>query len=75
LGQHRDKKPVVIYYASRTLDKAQQHYTTTEELLAVMYAMEKFRQYLLCSKINVYTDHSAIKHLLEKKDAKPRLIQ
>ena len=76
LGQRKDKKPVVIYYASRTLDEAQQNYTTTEkELLAVVFAMEKFRPYLLCSKVIVYTDHSALKHLLEKKDAKPRLIR
>jgi len=76
LRQRKDKKPVVIYYASRTLDEAQQNYTTTEkELLGVVYAMEKFRPYLLCSKVIVYTDHSALKYLLEKKDAKPRLIR
>jgi len=43
LGQRRDKKPVVIYYASRTLNEAQQNYTTAEkELLAVVYVMERF---------------------------------
>ena len=67
---------MVIYYASRTLDEAKQNYTTTEkELLTVVYAMEKFRPYLLCSKIIVCTDHSSLKHLLEKKDAKPHLIR
>ena len=76
LGQRKDKNPIVIYYASRTLDEAQQNYTTTEkELLAVVYVMEKFHPYLLCSKVMVYTDHSALKHLLEKKDAKPHLIR
>jgi len=76
LGQRRDKKPVVIYYASRALDEAQQNYTMTKkELLAVMYVMEKFRLYLLCSKVIVYTDHSVLKHLLNKKDVKPHLIQ
>ena len=75
LGQRKDKKPVVIYYASRTLDEAQQNHTTTEkELLTVVYAIEKFRPYVLCSKVIVYTNHSALKHLLEKKDAKPRII-
>ena len=76
LGQLRDKKPVVIYYASKTLDEDQQNYTTTEkELLAVVYTMEKFRPYLLWSKVIVYTDHSTLKHLLDKKDAKPCLIR
>jgi len=76
LGQQRDKKLVVIYYASRTLDEAQQNYTTIEkELLAVVYAIEKFRPHVLCSKVIAYTDHSALKHLLEKKDAKPHLIR
>jgi len=48
--------------------------TAAKELLVVMYAMGKFRPYLLCFKVIVYTGHSALKHLLEKKDAKPRLI-
>jgi len=62
----------VIYYASKTLDKAQRNYTTTKkELLAVVYAFDKFRPYLLMSKIIVYTDHFAIKYLLAKQDAKP----
>jgi len=76
LRQRRDKIPVVIYYASKMLDVAQQNYTTTEkDLLVVVYAMEKFRPYLLCSKVIVYTDHAALKHLLDKKDAKPCLIR
>jgi len=76
LGQRKDKKMHAIYYASKTLDGAQLNYATTEkELLAVVYAIDKFRQYLVGSKIIVYTDHSAIKYLLNKKDAKPRLIR
>ncbi|GJW61557.1 reverse transcriptase domain-containing protein [Tanacetum coccineum] len=51
------------------------HYTTTEkELLAVVYAFEKFWPYLVLSKTIVYTDHSALKYLLAKQDAKPRLL-
>ncbi|CAM8999252.1 unnamed protein product [Rhodiola kirilowii] len=58
------------------LDNAQMNYTTTEkELLAVVYAFEKFRPYLVGSKTIVYTDHAAIKYLMTKKDAKPRLIR
>nr|GEV69167.1 reverse transcriptase domain-containing protein [Tanacetum cinerariifolium] len=44
-------------------------------MLAIVYAFEKFRPYLVLSKSIVYTDHSALKYLLSKKDAKPRLIR
>jgi len=76
LGQKVGKASHVIYYASRTLHDAQLNYTTTEkELLAVIFALEKFRSYLLGSKVIVYTDHSALKYLLSKKDTRPRLIR
>jgi hypothetical protein len=45
-----------------------------KELLAVVFAVEKFRSYIVNLKVIVYTDHAAIKYLLAKKDAKPRLI-
>ncbi|GJT79384.1 reverse transcriptase domain-containing protein [Tanacetum coccineum] len=45
------------------------------ELLAVVYAFEKFRPYLVLSKSIVYTDHSALKYLFNKQDAKPRLLR
>ncbi|GJX99684.1 reverse transcriptase domain-containing protein [Tanacetum coccineum] len=65
-----------IHYASKTINEAQTHYTTTKkELLAVVYAFEKFRSYLVMSKSIVYTDHSAIKYLFAKKDAKARLMR
>ncbi|KAM2339267.1 hypothetical protein ACFX1X_018870 [Malus domestica] len=76
LGQRRDKLLHVIYYASRTLNDAQLNYATTEkEFLAVVFALDKFRSYLIGSKVIVYTDHSVLKYLLSKKDAKPRLIR
>ncbi|KAK8925800.1 hypothetical protein KSP39_PZI018378 [Platanthera zijinensis] len=76
LGQVRGKVFHTIAYASKTLIEAQVNYTTTEkELLAVVFAFEKFRSYLLCTKVIVYTDHAAIHFLMEKKDAKPRLIR
>ena len=75
-GQRIDKKPVAIYYARKTLVDAQVHYSTTEkELLAIVFALEKFRSYLLGSKVIVYSDHAALKFLLKKKEAKPRLIR
>ena len=76
LGQRKEKRLHVIYYASKTLIEAQINYATTEkELLAIVFAFDKFRSYLVGSKVIVYTDHSAIKYLLTKKDAKPRLIR
>ncbi|KAG5553970.1 hypothetical protein RHGRI_011741 [Rhododendron griersonianum] len=76
LGQRVDKLPHVIYYASKTLNDAQLNYSTTEkELLAVVFALDKFRAYLLGSKVVVYSDHAALKYLLSKKDAKSRLIR
>ena len=76
LGQKKEKLHHVIYYASKVLNEAQKNYTTTEkELLAIVYAFEKFRQYLIGSKVIVYTDHAAIKYLMSKQDAKPRLIR
>ena len=44
-------------------------------MLAVVFAIDKFRAYLLGSKVIIYTDHSALRYLLAKKDAKPRLIR
>ncbi|KAG7594128.1 Ribonuclease H-like superfamily [Arabidopsis thaliana x Arabidopsis arenosa] len=76
LGQKIDKKLHVIYYASRTMDDAQVRYATTEkELLAVVFAFEKFRSYLVGSKVTVYTDHAALRHIYAKKDTKPRLLR
>ncbi|KAL4376644.1 hypothetical protein GQ457_02G032840 [Hibiscus cannabinus] len=76
LGQRQGKNFHVIYYASRTLNEAQMNYTTTEkELLDVVFAFDKFRPYLIGTKVIVHTDHSAIKYLVNKKDAKPRLIR
>ncbi|GJW74932.1 reverse transcriptase domain-containing protein [Tanacetum coccineum] len=75
LGQRKTKHFQPIHYASKTMTDAQAHYTTTEkELLAVVYAFEKFRPYLVLSKTIVYTDHLALKYLLDKQDAKPRLL-
>ncbi|GJZ52051.1 reverse transcriptase domain-containing protein [Tanacetum coccineum] len=76
LGQRKTKHFQPIHYASKTMMDAQAHYTTTEkELLAVVYAFEKFWPYLVLSKTIVYTDHSALKYLLAKQDAKSRLLR
>ena len=65
-----------MYYASKLLKEAQQHYTTTErEMLVVVYACDKFRSYILGTKVVVHTNHAAIKYLMNKKEAKLRLIR
>src|SRR3954469_14521693 len=76
LGQRVDKKLNVIHYASKTLDAAQKNYATTEkEFLVVIFACDKFRPYIVDSKVTIHTDHAAIKYLMTKKDTKPRLIR
>ena len=76
LGERVGKVPHVIYYTSGTLDSAQCNYTTTEkEMYAIVFALEKFRPYLLGVKVTVYSNHSTLKHLLEKTDSKPKLIR
>jgi hypothetical protein len=76
LGQTKDKKHHAIAYASKTLMGPKLNYATTEkELLAIVYAIDKFRSYLVRAKVFIYTDHAALKYLLTKKDTKPRLIR
>ena len=76
LGQRTDKVFRAIYYGSKTFNEAQENYSTTEnEMLAIVFACEKFRPYILGSHIIIHTDHAAIKYLMTKKKAKPRLIR
>nr|GEZ95525.1 reverse transcriptase domain-containing protein [Tanacetum cinerariifolium] len=75
-GQRVEKHFRPIHYASKTMNQAEMNYTRTEkEMLVVVYAFEKFRSYLIMNKSIVYTDHSALKYLFTKKDAKARLIR
>nr|GEX10376.1 DNA-directed DNA polymerase [Tanacetum cinerariifolium] len=68
LGQQIEKHFRTIHYASKTMTEAELNYTTTEkEMLAVVYAFEKFCSYLIMNKSIVYTDHSALKYLFAKK--------
>ncbi|GJY37436.1 reverse transcriptase domain-containing protein [Tanacetum coccineum] len=76
LGQRHERHFRPIHYASKTMTEAESHYTTTEkEMLAVVYAFEKFRSYLILNKSIVYTDHSALKYLFAKNDSKARLLR
>nr|GFB08338.1 reverse transcriptase domain-containing protein [Tanacetum cinerariifolium] len=75
LGKRIEKYFWPIHYASKTMTQAETNYTTTEkEMLAVVYAFKKFRSYLIMNKSIVYTDHSALKYLFAKKEAKARLL-
>nr|GEW90788.1 reverse transcriptase domain-containing protein [Tanacetum cinerariifolium] len=75
-GQRQDKHFRPTHYASKTMTEAESNYTTTEkEMLAVVYAFEKFRSYLVMNKSIVYTDHSALKYLFAKKDSKARSLR
>jgi hypothetical protein len=76
LDQSKGKKHYAISYTGKTLTRPQLNYATIEkELFAVVFAIEKFRSYLVSAKVIVYTDHAALKYLLTKKDAKPHLIR
>nr|GFC38923.1 reverse transcriptase domain-containing protein [Tanacetum cinerariifolium] len=76
LGQRIDKHFKPIHYANKTINEAQENYTTIEkELLAVVFAFYKFHQYMVLSKTIVFTDHFALRYLFTKQDAKPRLIR
>nr|GEZ74089.1 reverse transcriptase domain-containing protein [Tanacetum cinerariifolium] len=76
LGQRHEKHFKPIHYASKMMTDVESNYTTTKkEMLAVVYAFKKFRSYLIMNKSIVHTDHSALKYLFAKKDAKARLLQ
>nr|GFB26141.1 retrovirus-related Pol polyprotein from transposon 17.6 [Tanacetum cinerariifolium] len=76
LGQRHEKHFKPIHYANKTMNDAETNYTIAEkEILAVVYAFEEFRSYLIMNKSIVHTDHSAIKYLFAKKDAKARLLR
>ena len=76
LGQITEKIFKAIYYASKTFNEGQENYSTTEkEMLAMVFAFEKFRPYILGSHVIMHTDHAAIKYSMAKKEAKPRLIR
>ena len=63
LGKTKDKKHHEIAYAGKTLTGTQLNYATTKkELLAVVFAVDKFKSYLVGAKVIVYTDHVAPKY-------------
>ena len=76
LGQKAKTVFKAIYYASKTFNEARENYSTTEkEMLARVFACEKFRPYILGSHVIIHTNHAAIKYLMAKKEEKSRLIR
>ena len=76
LGQRIKKILKAIYCANKTFNEAQENYSTTKkEMLAMVFACEKFRPYILAPHVIIYTDHAVVRYLMEKKNAKPRLIR
>nr|GEV54155.1 reverse transcriptase domain-containing protein [Tanacetum cinerariifolium] len=76
LGKRQEKHFRPIHYASKTMTVVESHYTIMKkEMLAIVYAFEKFRSYLIMNNSIVYTDHSALKYLFAKKDSKARLLR
>ena len=68
LGKRREKIVRSNYYVSKTLNDDQEHYTTTKkEMLAIVYSCDKFRPYILGSKVTLFTNHAAIQYLMTKK--------
>ena len=64
-----------IYYVRKNLNETQETYTITEkEMLVIVYYCDKFRPYILGSKVTLYTDHTIIRYLMMKKDSKSRLV-
>ena len=76
LGQKDEKVFRAIYNSSKTFNETQENYSATKkEMLAMVFVCEKFRPYKLGSHVIIHTDHAAIKYLMAKKEAKPRLIR
>lgn len=75
LGQRKDKHFQHIYYVSKTLNNAQENYTTTEkEFLTIIFTFKKFHPYLILLKVIVLTNHFALRYLFNKTNAKTRVI-
>ena len=76
LGQRTEMIFKAIYYPNKTFNEAQENYSITEKkMLAMVSACEQFRPYILGSHVIIHADHAVIRYMMEKKDAKPRLIR
>lgn len=75
-GHIRDKIIHPFYYANKALNEAQRNYIITEqEILAVVFPFKKIRSYLNGTRVIVHTNHYALRYLMVKNEAKPRLTR
>jgi hypothetical protein len=75
-GQQVDKKLIISIIQARHTWWISEEFCYYREIVSGFHiACDKFRPYIVDSKITVHTDHSAIKYLINKKDAKPKLIR
>ncbi|CAB0008807.1 unnamed protein product [Nesidiocoris tenuis] len=76
LSQLHNGKEHPVAYASRALNKAEMNYSATElELLAIVYAVNYFHQYLWGSHFTIITDHAALRYLHQMKDSNSRIMR
>jgi len=77
LGQEdKEKSHYAIYYISKNLVGAEKNYTTTEkEFLAVVYAINKFKHYIIGYQVFFHTNHTAIRYLMNKPIVSGRIIR
>ena len=76
LGQRTEKIFKAIYYVNKNFIEAQENNSKIEKvILAILFACEKIRTYILGFHVIIHNDHAVIRYLMEKKHAKPRLIR
>ncbi|PNF39993.1 hypothetical protein B7P43_G15585 [Cryptotermes secundus] len=76
LSQGEIGKDLPIAYASRTFNKSERNYSTTDrEMAAIIWAVKQFRPYVLGRHFNIVTDHKPLKWVFHVKDPSSRLLR
>jgi hypothetical protein len=73
---NKDGTESVVAYASKALSDAQRRWCTTrKELYAVLFALSRWRHYLVGRKVTVRTDHNCLQYLLKGKNLTNQLAR